>query len=102
MLFSCQWSRCAGSEGGEYLARDFDEVIACFDRQIDTGAEVWCIVWDGREWFQIASYDNVPASDWIGNPISPRDGILWFDPSSEYAVRLSRALDVRAEPRTYE
>ena len=102
MLFSCQWSRCRGIEGGEFLARDFAEVIARFDLEIDTGAEVWCIVWDGAQWFQIAHYDSPAAADWMGTPISPRDGVLWFDPSNEYAVHLARSLDVRSEARNYE
>lgn len=94
MLFSLFRASCYGWTSSYSRTRDFAEVVAFFDLEIDTGAELLCNAFDGNEWLFVASWSGVPPFDWMGNPIPTRDGALTYDPSNEYAVRLSRELDV--------
>lgn len=102
MLFTCHRARCTGWDSMSIRTHDFADVVDFFAVQVDTGAELWCNVFDGIAWSLIAQWDGVPPLDGMGNPIPPRDGVLWFDPSNDYAVRLAQELDVTAEPRAYE
>jgi hypothetical protein len=101
MIFTCSRWRCAGWDTKQLRTQDFAEVIAFFDAEIQTGAELTCMIFDGVEWAVVAQWDGVPVADSTGQPVPLLDSVLWFDPSNRWAESLAHALAVTARPREY-